>query len=117
MVVDKERRTVQRHRDPILLGIGNPVQADLVADVGHLIRLIRRVLLDLQRAIVVFRRWRMVDGFIQLAVEDLHDTVRVGVIVDGGSLFGVPDQQQLVESVLDTNRRVDSTDIPGSPVH
>ena len=37
----------------------------------------------------------MIDCFLELAGEDLHDAVGVGVVVDRGALSGIPDEEEL----------------------
>jgi hypothetical protein len=73
---------MQRNSQPIFGLVNNAVQPNLITDIGHLIRLIRRILLDLQGSVVVLRCGSVIDRFVQFPVEDLHDTVRVGVVVD-----------------------------------
>jgi hypothetical protein len=75
-------RTVQRNSQPVFGRVNNAMQPDLITDIGHLIRLICCILFDLQGSVVVIRRGGMIDRFVQLPIEDLHDTVRVGVVMD-----------------------------------
>lgn len=88
--------TVQRDSDLVVTGVMNPVKANVIGDVGHFIHPQGCGGLDCQRlGFSGFVFWGMVDGFVQLSSQNLHNAVGVGVVVDGRTLSRVPYQKKL----------------------
>jgi hypothetical protein len=78
------------------------VEADLIRDVGNLVRVVNSLFLDLQRmdrGITTFRL--VVDGFGKVASENFHDTVGIGMIVDQAAFARVPDDEDQVCFAVD----------------
>ena len=101
---DMRRRqlTMQRHGRLCRVGVEDSVKADLVRDVGNLIRMVDGFFLDLQRMDRSVPRFRLlVDGLSQVAFENLHDTVSVGVIVNQTAFAGIPDDKDQVCFAVD----------------
>lgn len=94
---DQGQLTVQRNSNLIFLWVHDPMQTDLVTDIRNFVSLVRCLLLDRQRGIMApFGVWRVVYHFIQFSPENLHDAVRISVIMDGRAFLRVPDQNQLL---------------------
>ena len=73
------------------------MKADLVGDVGDLIRMIDSLFLDLERMDRSISRFRLlVDGLGKVALEDLHDTVGIGVIVNQAAFARVPHNEDQI---------------------
>lgn len=78
------------------------MKADLVGDVGDFVRVVYSLFLDLQRmdgGVATF--WLVIDGLGQVTLENLHDTVSIGVIVNQAAFAGVPDDEDQVRFAID----------------
>lgn len=90
---------MQRNGEPIAARIVDTMKADIIGDVGHPIHAVRLGRLDFQR--LGFSRpilWVVIDCFMQLPGQDLHDAVGIGVVVDGRAFPGVPYKEKLWQS-------------------
>lgn len=78
----------------------NPVKTNIISDVGDFVHPQSCSGLDSQRLgfpWFVFRG--MVDGFVQLSGQDLHNAVSIGMVVNGRTLSRVPHEKKLRMSV------------------
>lgn len=75
------------------------VQAELVGHVRHLISLIRRLLNELHWLFLV-RVWEGESRLGQAALEDLHETVGVAVVMDGRPLSRSPYKNELCRGYM-----------------
>ena len=89
--------TMKRHGRFNGVWVGDTVKTDLVGDVCDLIGVVYGLLLDFQRMDTgVSALWLVVDSLCKVALEDLHDAVSIGMVVDQGALGGVPDDENQV---------------------
>ena len=73
------------------------MKANLVGDISNLIRVIDSLFLDLQRMDRGVSGFRLlVDGLGKVALEDLHDTVGIGVIVNQAAFARVPHNEDQI---------------------
>lgn len=78
------------------------MKANLVGDVGDLVRVVYSLFLDFQRMDrVVAALWLVINGLCQVALEDLHDTVSIGMVVDQASFARVPDNEDQIRFAVD----------------
>ncbi|AOW07005.1 uncharacterized protein YALI1_F15367g [Yarrowia lipolytica] len=107
-------RGVKMQRDSHLgfAGVFDSMQADFVGHVGHLLLGSNRLLDDLHGALDTFLG-PLVESLHQVALEDLHDAVGVGVVMDARALSGVPNQQKQVGLVVDVVHSVSGVSSSG----
>lgn len=87
---------MQRNCDLAAAGIVDAMKADVVGNVGNPIHAVSLGRLDTQR--LGFTRvllWGVIDFFVQLSSQDLHDAVGIGVVVDGRAFPRVPYEEKL----------------------
>lgn len=78
----------------------NPVKANVVGDVCYLVYPVRHHALHSQGFVVVFVSWILIDRLRKLAREHFQDTVRIGMVMNGRTFSGVPNEQELFQSSL-----------------
>lgn len=72
------------------------MEAELVGHVCHLVLLICLLGDDSHRSLGLVLLWEGVASLSEIAAKNLHDAVRVSVVVDGASLSWGPDEYKLV---------------------
>ena len=89
---------MERHRACVRVRVGHAVESELVGHVGH-VALVQGGFLAHVHGGAVAVRGRLLLGpviecFHQLALQNLHDTMRVSMVMDQGALAGVPHQNE-----------------------
>jgi hypothetical protein len=79
--------------------IPDPMDPELVRHVGHRVLRVRLLRDDLHRSSrLVAALGEVVPRLGQVAAQDLHEAVRVAVVVDGTALAGRPYEDELIRS-------------------
>lgn len=96
---------MQRDSDLIAAGIVDPMETDIIGDVGYPIHSVGFGRFDTQRlGFPWFIFWGVVDCFVQFPSQNFHDAVGVGVVVDRRSFARVPYEEKLYKSQHDISR-------------
>lgn len=87
---------MQRYRNLVGAWVMNPMQANIVGDISHIVGLMSAFGFNHQRAgLCGLLVWGFIDCLDQLASEDFHDAMSVGMVVDRGALVGIPHEKKL----------------------
>lgn len=107
-------RSVEMQRDGDLgfAGVLDSMQTNLVGHVGHLLFGSNRLLDDLHGTLDTLLG-PLVESLDEISLEDLHDAMGVGVVMDARALSGVPHQQQKVGLVVDVVHSVSGVSSSG----
>lgn len=87
--------TVKRHSDLVTTRVVDPMESDIIGDIRHVVHGVFLIRCDFQWTMIRLLIRDAVYGLLKCACEDLHDTVGIGVVMDGRTFPGIPDEEEL----------------------